>query len=528
MVHNALQPPQEVTPPQGQLPYGEYPQPDQYQHYGHEGFGPIGSGGWPQGTVEANWGAYPNTDYYDPNHPFAAGQEYRLLQQPAYEAQAAQPEQPQTVGRGRLAWEGLKKFFRFGRRGEPQEAEGSEVFDERPQLSQEAESFWNGEVQAVARAPRFLDQVHEVRASQDPNFRSNVITSQSKEILEGRRSKLQFTEAEGLLDLDNFLGQVIRTAYGKSDQASRSALESAMRMKEEFSFLGEKEFNEACDGIAQMWKEYLEQDEGNVLNIYNHQRVGFDGRTEQKSFNVVLDKITERFTERIKNEPYLALRVKDDPEKWVDAPGAKLVVVDDWMSSGNTIRTNAQKAGALAERMGLPGLNAKSEAHVLIARADQSAVNYVVQGGKVTAPVRSYYKTAHDSGAHRLSLSGAHSSVDYGFETPLANMQQYLSSHNVVREEPLLTHIQRSYQADAEMAPEQVAMLQEVASLNGLEEQLSAEIQALNAEILRSPQSQDSPQLSQRAAAYSSKVAVEKRRQNLVDEYKHRFVNPDK
>jgi len=45
-----------------------------------------------------------------------------------------------------------------------------------------------------------------------------------------------------------------------------------------------------------------------------------------------------------------------------------------------------------------------------------------------------------------VSMTGAHCSVDYGFEAELEKMQRYLLGKGIVMDMPLLTHIKRPYE----------------------------------------------------------------------------------
>ncbi|HEX8762475.1 MAG TPA: hypothetical protein VF733_01830 [Candidatus Saccharimonadales bacterium] len=366
---------------------------------------------------------------------------------PAVEAPQRHPSYGETmpsseglrVAPAGLAGKGIANWLRqkIGR--------GNKITSEAHEKQSEVDSFWS-EKHAAVTARSFSEQVAE--ALTQPNTRQNIINSDPKLMLpnasqhESRRTKASFTEREGVIDLDNFLLQVVKASEGQGDRQSREMSDMANRMRQNFNFLGKEEYNAACKGIANAWKDYLvKHPKDGYINVFDPP-VSEDG--PKKSYNVVLSDIKKEFDNLLQDRPDLVARLRTNPKDWRDSKNAKLIVVDDWITSGNTISNNAAKAMRTAREIKLSGLVQKTEAHLLISRQGESRRPWQVGDGNQFT-LRSYYETATND--PNASPSGSHSSVDYTFETPLGKMNDYLKTKGVYREKPLLTHIERNYDA---------------------------------------------------------------------------------
>lgn len=417
----------------------------------------------------------------------------------------------QPVSRVRLAARGLARWVRqkFSRGDRQQVAE-----PETHEADTEAEAFW-GERHSIARAQSFSEQVAEVRMQ--PWERQNVIHADPKTILDTRmnrirRSRDTFTEQEGMEDLDSFLLDVITTASHYNDPKSAEMIDAANRMRRNFNFLGKKEYEVACEGIAHAWKEHLTKHPDAVINVFNP-------RTSEeeplKSYNVVLSDIQSKFAALTEDDPAMAAKLRTDPQEWADdSKHDKLLVVDDWITSGTTIRNNAADAIRLARSLGLDGLARKTEAHVLITRQGEPRWHWDLNNGRDSFALRSYYET--DTRDY-YSPSGSHSSVDYTFETPLEGMADYLKGRGVQREVPLLAHIQRRY-GEAQDEPRDMHAtisqntLHEIGVLNGVMRQINTEVAMLERQT-------DAKSIYMLAANRDSARAVEARIATLSDQY---------
>lgn len=329
-------------------------------------------------------------------------------------------------------------------------------------LSQRGEQFWGDEAY-VQRPPSFADQLAAVRA--DPGSRAARLTTKPSAILGtigyigGRRTKLTFSEGEGILDMDDFLAHASEIARADSSDEGRAMEEQVGQFGREVHLLGSHEYATACEGIAEMWTEYVAQGPDYVLNLADKELP--DGY--MKSHTVVTRDILARFLERVKDTD-LGGRLRLKPEDWIDGEHARLVVVDDWATSGHTVGSLVDAAIAKAKRVGLPGLAEKTEAHVLIARPGQAGQ----REHRNPYQMRAFYQVEGDRIGRTYPISGAHSSVDYAFELPLDRLRAYMQQKGYEREAPLLTDLQRPYQPEAALSdPRAVDILTRTASLNG-------------------------------------------------------------
>jgi hypothetical protein len=230
----------------------------------------------------------------------------------------------------------------------------------------------------------------------------------------------------------------------------------AQRFLEGFSFIGEQEFNEACSGLAKAWVEYVSQGEDYVLNLFDYSPPDAHW---VKSFNIVAEKVVGTFRQLTEGTTVQA-RLKVKPGDWKEGEHAKLIVVDDWITTGNTMRNNITRASNEAKAQGKDSLTKQLEGQVIIARPDQ--VGVMVEGPRATYKTRSYYEAGKESTLYESPPSGAHSSVDVGFENTLQDMHMYLREHGIVSELPLLTFIDRQYNPEEPYTPRQAELLRDM------------------------------------------------------------------
>ena len=211
------------------------------------------------------------------------------------------------------------------------------------------------------------------------------------------------------------------------------------------SFIGEKEYAEAVRGIAVYWKWFLDQDSSNQLYIDTIVS-DLDGST--KSDVYMFDRILEHFStddmERYQGRLLTkgADITQDDPRK------VKVVLLDDWTISGAQLRSGynaffrrnptlmhsieVQLIAASPERVGM-GIEALSSYDVF-SRTMENDIPLVT---------RAYY-LAHKAeidttDAKGSRITGAHSSVDYGFATDIGQHKDEDQNY------PLLASVVRPY-----------------------------------------------------------------------------------
>lgn len=263
----------------------------------------------------------------------------------------------------------------------------------------------------VKRAPRFGDQVKDAT-------RTNKITARRYGSEE--HDKI-LTEHEALVDLDEYLQLAEQAIFSPDEEGSPSDLSDlAKDMRENLTFIGEKELEEGTCGIATYWKFLLERDQDTQLFIV-HGYVRRHHGKPRKSDDYMLDRILAHFTddELKKWSPRLATRYDDisvTPDK------LRTILLDDWIASGGQMHAVATALYEQDEEL-VPTL----ELHTVV--ASESRIKTGLRRERIgtktdairdTLPMVSYY-LANPSNEQVLRgvITGSHSSVDFGFSDAL-------------------------------------------------------------------------------------------------------------
>ena len=301
----------------------------------------------------------------------------------------------------------------------PTESPGAE-----PEIDQAAadneispeEAAWLLELRkSVKVAPRLADQLAD-----DKEDRSNIITyiagadkslstKTSEDYYRGDRAEL--TEYEMLHQLDEFLAKI--EALG-----GKYAVD-AQFMRENLTFIGEKEYKEAAAGIAASWKAALEANTDlQICTI-----AGEIGREKIKSGEYLLDNILADFTEEDWKKYGGRIIVDRDDIAQVQQKKENLRVVflDDWTISGMQLKN---VYNLLVEQY--PEIKDRIEVQLIVANKQRIEKGFLIDrwmGDEKRIPLRAYFsaheaKTA-ENGAY---ITGFHSSVDYDFETLIRRM----------------------------------------------------------------------------------------------------------
>lgn len=289
------------------------------------------------------------------------------------------------------------------------------------------EAAWLLELRkSVKVAPRLADQLAD-----DKEDRSNIITyiagadkslstKTSEDYYRGDRAEL--TEYEMLHQLDEFLAKMEGSLGGKY-------ADDAQFMRENLTFIGEKEYKEAAAGIAANWKALLEADAklqicviaGEIAKLKDKKT---DDKTiygnQIKSDEYLLEAILANFSEE-DWEKYGG-RVLVDRDDIAQAPKEHLrvVLLDDWTISGWQLRK------VYISLVGqYPEIRKQIEVQLITAsrqRIEQGlAVDWLYTGEKL--PVKAYYSAHYSETAARgAHITGSHSTSDFDFEVTIARM----------------------------------------------------------------------------------------------------------
>lgn len=304
-------------------------------------------------------------------------------------------------------------------------------------------SEFAGEQQWVMEAPRAIDMYGDVD-------RTNIIRSEFVENTPRRYQvhEREFTEIEGLQDLISFLDAVERKAT-EVDNTELSATAAAMR--ENFRFIGDKEFNEATTVIAQRMVEKIREGKQVYVNII-----------KQRSERYTCLRILEAFSALTEQEPSLRESVKLGGQHDIaqvakdDIANSHIVVADDFAVSGNRINGGTYR---MMEYLHAEGISYNDALRAI--EATIIAMPVSLYESRLTVRDQPYnlfsvygvpeYRKP-DGGLYvftGVSMSGAHCSVDYGFECDLDQMSTFMRDQGEPVTTPLLTHIDRPYKSKA-------------------------------------------------------------------------------
>lgn len=274
------------------------------------------------------------------------------------------------------------------------------------------ESAKNMESQGFAKtAPNFIDQVED--SSRQTEFITNRLPSNVKSDgwpLEKR------TEAQGLGELFSFLqGYVMRNGV-YTDGAD---VKNARNMFENLTFIGSKEYAEATLGIAQLWKNYLDEDPDHKICALTKVSNSAKYPGMRKSDDYLRDSILSSFTDE-ELEKYSGRIVNSIDDIQDNSPDkTKVVLIDDWVISGQQARRVYDN---LKKDPYFEPFEDSLEVNVIVASEDR-----IVKGLKVdnedpnspSIPVKSYFKSHYVEDAkteNKGHVSGLHSTVNYDFE----------------------------------------------------------------------------------------------------------------
>lgn len=260
----------------------------------------------------------------------------------------------------------------------------------------------------------------------------------------------RMSEHESVAGLLRFLdhARTLGKFWGEIDMGAHAA-----DMAEHLTYIGERERQEAVRGIATYWKQWLRQDSSRQLCVLTEMTEDMQahGLEEIKSDQFLLDNILGQFSDEELAE--LAPRLLTNTEQLSSDPAStKIVLLDDWMISGNQLASAYRRVeGRLPERY-RPAIEIQLMTSPL-SRIERGKF-FSRHGEPVIVPVRSYFLSHRTTQqphyapeGHTSYETGSHSSVDYDFEvTYIGRMRTMLaeqSDKTVLM--PPATNIRREY-----------------------------------------------------------------------------------
>lgn len=271
------------------------------------------------------------------------------------------------------------------------------------------------------------------RLARDAEF-TDEVTVETKQRLDQRGSRHTISEGELITDYFSFLSQVKAVAEQDDSDQGRKMLATAVSFADRTTYLSQEDRKVALRGLADRHAHALR--EGSSAELFFFVRE----QTKQKSQGLLaegikayIDGAHSDIARRVHLTDFLGVAAKADLEK-CDPTHAKIVLLDDWSVSGNQLanevamllRTLDPDAVAYRDRI---------EINLLVARADQlqdkfSDLEYVEGNYHVTQPIPvvAFYESLAARQYEGPMPIGAHSSVDYGFESPISEMRNYIAT----------------------------------------------------------------------------------------------------
>ncbi len=252
------------------------------------------------------------------------------------------------------------------------------------------------------------------------------------------------TEHVALAEYSAALTQIAYNQAGELDSPTAESL------RDNLTFIGEKEYKEAARAMAAYWKEWLDRDESRQLFVL---KGAISSASYVKSDEYLFDRILEYFSDEEMVE-YQNRLIVDQEQIIDDSPEhLKVVLLDDWTISGAQLRSAAGKflcnhpnSGSCLEI----GLICASKERIALGLEGISGVNMggIRQKG-ISIPVKAYYMAhpaplMHEASSRGVHITGAHSSVDYGFENILSEIYTSLKAGSL----PPLANVVRPYRED--------------------------------------------------------------------------------
>ncbi len=302
----------------------------------------------------------------------------------------------------------------------------------------------------VKEAPRFAEQVGDVTRTNPIMYMHDMDRPQPAAASDPdfTHKRTVMTEHDMLVGMDTFLRDVEEYARGEDTLVTEHDFAKALR--ENLTFIGQKEYLEATRGIADYWKALLDKNpDQQILAV-----TGKINSIRVKSDQYLLEHILQNFTDEEAEKYHKRLIVDAEDVTATDPKNLRIVVLDDWTISGSQLRYVVSHV-----KETLPGFEASVEMQLVAAREQRikdgfNATSESFNDPKdIRVPLRAYYMAHHSDHAIRSSahITGFHSSVDYDFETTIgwtvATLQRQGAPQNL-QTMPPLTNIVRPYRRE--------------------------------------------------------------------------------
>jgi hypothetical protein len=269
----------------------------------------------------------------------------------------------------------------------------------------------------VAEAPKFADQLTDETRTNTFTYVKTGLAKWNDDPTKYEQ-QVTLTEHDGLVQLAEFLD----TAAAELPNGSQRLIEQAKGIRENLTFIGSKEYQEAAAGLAELWKAHLDSD--SALQLCVPTKISERGG-KRKSDIHLFENILSTFSDT-ELEQYSG-RILTDMKDITEAPDhTKIILLDDWSISGTQAREayhDMQADPRFAEYRN------SLEINLLVSsqdRLENGLKTNMWDPNSAVIPVKAYFK-AHDAAAtstreHKAHVTGIHSSVDFDFEQNIGDM----------------------------------------------------------------------------------------------------------
>ncbi len=308
--------------------------------------------------------------------------------------------------------------------------------------------------------PEAIAQAIELQhyARQTPRFIEQAKDSSRTNILKYRpyidSNPIAITEHEALNQLRQTLDRLLASSL---PDEHRHEIED---IRNNLTFLGDKEVRKSTPGMAVLWRNFLEEDPKNVLCLTTLHKTNEGENTRLKSGPYIIGKILDNFTD----EELAAYkgRIIDDPlklpELGVDPNYTRIIAVDDSTISGSQLKDILREMDTpeMAPYLGLAKVKHEWEDEIYLKSVE---INLLAAPGKLLehgfqvyldaagqqtrVQVKAYYKN-HEVEGH-VRTTSAHSSMDWGFEETI---RFAIAASDTYLPMPPLTFIERPYRSE--------------------------------------------------------------------------------
>lgn len=277
----------------------------------------------------------------------------------------------------------------------------------------------------VKTLPKFSEQVKDNKRTNQISWIKEEKTMYSKtredHIVDSVKS---LSESDSLRLFHQFLQNM-----ATFDEGGEELKEVAMAMMDHLSFIGKKEYDEAAKGIADYWKQCLNNNKKLQIMI-ELPSTTVDSELVPyyfyKSDYFLLDNILRNFSNEELNRYRQRIVWNESKIKAQSVEDIKWVVIDDWTISGKQLSHTGVRNGRFVSSL---HRGVVPEIQLIVGRQNQIKQGFKYKDNDNPCLLRSYYLAHTDekfsssigqSGQEKIT--GYHSSVDYCFEDVVQEM----------------------------------------------------------------------------------------------------------